>query len=78
MIDEFIFNNEEEAEMGQVQGIFNNMNAIAAHRAMMDSRGASFLNCIECGEEIPQARRIAVKGCERCISCQTIRDRLYR
>lgn len=27
--------------------------------------------CIDCGEEIPEARRLAERGCERCIACQT-------
>ncbi|MFV0626147.1 MAG: TraR/DksA C4-type zinc finger protein [Alphaproteobacteria bacterium] len=26
--------------------------------------------CLECGEEIPLARRNAVAGCEYCIDCQ--------
>ena len=27
--------------------------------------------CIECDEEIPLARREAVKGCKRCVTCQS-------
>ncbi len=26
--------------------------------------------CILCGEKIPPARRLAIKGCKRCIDCQ--------
>ncbi|MGE4334544.1 MAG: TraR/DksA family transcriptional regulator [Pigmentiphaga sp.] len=26
--------------------------------------------CIDCGEEIPLARRQAVPGCKRCVNCQ--------
>lgn len=26
--------------------------------------------CTDCGEEIPEQRRIAVPGCCRCIACQ--------
>lgn len=26
--------------------------------------------CIDCDEPIPEQRRIAVKGCERCADCQ--------
>lgn len=26
--------------------------------------------CIDCGERIPEARRLAVPGCCRCIDCQ--------
>lgn len=31
--------------------------------------------CLECGEEIPEARRNAVPGCKYCIECQEIIDR---
>jgi len=26
--------------------------------------------CVDCGEEIPAARRKALPGCPRCVSCQ--------
>jgi len=28
-------------------------------------------HCINCDEEIPEARRKAAPGCDRCIVCQT-------
>ncbi|MGX9517911.1 DksA/TraR family C4-type zinc finger protein [Vibrio mediterranei] len=34
------------------------------------SRGESALCCDECGELIPEARRIAIKGVRFCIQCQ--------
>lgn len=33
-------------------------------------------HCLECGEEIPAARRAALPGVTTCIQCQTNRDRL--
>lgn len=33
-------------------------------------KGESLLNCEECGQEIPEARREAVAGVRLCISCQ--------
>ena len=36
--------------------------------------GASALECIECGENIPQGRREALPGVATCISCQSGRD----
>ena len=30
------------------------------------------IECIDCEEIIPEARRKAVPGCERCVSCQEI------
>ncbi|SHF80261.1 transcriptional regulator, TraR/DksA family [Modicisalibacter ilicicola DSM 19980] len=38
-------------------------------------RGESLKYCEECGEEIPQARREAVKGVRLCIACQSERDK---
>jgi phage/conjugal plasmid C-4 type zinc finger TraR family protein len=38
-------------------------------------RGPSLTHCEECGEEIPEARRIAAPGVKLCVSCQTERDR---
>lgn len=32
--------------------------------------GASSLVCHTCGEDIPEARRLAVVACTRCINCQ--------
>lgn len=37
--------------------------------------GESAKYCIECGEEIPEARRLALPGVKHCIECQTIRDK---
>ncbi len=37
-------------------------------------RGASALECVECGEEIPQKRRDALPGVTTCVVCQKGRD----
>ena len=31
--------------------------------------------CVECGEEIPEARRRALPGAHTCVACQSGRDR---
>ena len=36
--------------------------------------GPAALQCVECGEDIPQRRRAAVPGVQTCIECQTARD----
>ena len=36
--------------------------------------GASEKFCIECGNEIPERRRLAVLGVKTCISCQSELD----
>ena len=37
-------------------------------------RGESLARCEECGKAIPEARRRAVPGVRRCVSCQSARD----
>lgn len=37
-------------------------------------QGESLTHCEECGEEIPAARREAIKGVRLCIECQSERD----
>ena len=32
----------------------------------------SATECIDCGSQIPEARRWAMPGCQRCVKCQTI------
>ncbi len=44
--------------------------AIQAHR--INHNAVSAEHCEECGEDIPQARRIAVPGCQTCAECQGI------
>ncbi|WP_376746746.1 MULTISPECIES: TraR/DksA C4-type zinc finger protein [Stutzerimonas stutzeri subgroup] len=40
-------------------------------------QGVSLTECEECGDEIPPARREAVKGCRLCIACQADEDKRY-
>ena len=70
--DDFVYNNEEEAEMGQLHAIHNNMNAVAAVRRRMQTQALqeSAVECEECGDEIPQARRLLVPGVQMCVYCQ--------
>ncbi|MGE4406058.1 TraR/DksA C4-type zinc finger protein [Pseudomonas sp.] len=44
--------------------------ALAAHRHKGGHPVPSRLDCEECGEEIPLARRRVVPGCRFCIDCQ--------
>lgn len=34
----------------------------------------SFIECIDCGDEIPEARRKAVPGCIRCVECEALNE----
>lgn len=42
--------------------------ALSAHRINRDAVSAT--HCIECDEELPEARRKAYPGCTMCVDCQ--------
>lgn len=48
--------------------------AVARARSRM-AAGESFRFCVECEEPIPEARRRAVPGVQRCVACQAGADR---
>ncbi len=43
-------------------------------RARRAPVGESLAECAECGEEIPEKRRLAIPGVKLCIDCQQERD----
>lgn len=65
----------EEAEIAQMQDMIFNMQALNAH-LRTQSNGPSLTHCEECGDEIPEARRLAVKACRHCISCKIELERM--
>ena len=75
--DDFVYNNEEEAEMGQLHAIHNNMNAIANVRRLLEAQASqpSLTHCEECGEEIPKKRQELIKGVKLCVFCQEQHER---
>ncbi|WP_425049573.1 DksA/TraR family C4-type zinc finger protein [Psychromarinibacter sp. S121] len=40
--------------------------------------GESLPECAECGEEIPEKRRLALPGVKLCIDCQQDRDGAFK
>lgn len=50
--------------------------AVASMR--INRNAASATHCEECGEDIPEARRIAVPGCQMCAECQGITEQLNK
>ena len=76
-LDDWQYNNEEEADMGQLHAIHNNLNHIASVQRKLQEQAqkpsAEF--CEECGEEIPEARRLAVPGVQLCVFCQERAER---
>jgi phage/conjugal plasmid C-4 type zinc finger TraR family protein len=47
--------------------------AVARARSRIP-RGESLTHCEDCGEEIPEKRRLAVPGVRRCVACQKEAD----
>jgi phage/conjugal plasmid C-4 type zinc finger TraR family protein len=43
-------------------------------QARRTPRGESLTHCAECGEEIPEARRLAIPGVKLCVECMSSRD----
>jgi phage/conjugal plasmid C-4 type zinc finger TraR family protein len=76
--DDFQYNNEEEAEMGQLHAIHLNMNAIADVRRKMQEQAAqpSLENCEECGDDIPEERRRLIPGVRLCVYCKEHEERV--
>ncbi|WP_246797781.1 TraR/DksA C4-type zinc finger protein [Burkholderia perseverans] len=50
----------------------------ATQRPGTDRESAEFCLDDACGEPIPEARRLAVPGCQFCIECQTRRETTRR
>ena len=77
MKDDFVYNNEEEAEMGQLHAIHNNMNAIADVQRKLAKQAAqpSLTHCEECGDEIPHKRQQLIPGVRLCVYCQERAER---
>jgi phage/conjugal plasmid C-4 type zinc finger TraR family protein len=50
--------------------------AVLAARARLAAAagGEGETHCVECGEEIPEARRRAMPGARTCVQCQSGRD----
>ena len=55
-----------------------NDNAIHDVRERLPDPDKEYLECVDCGDEIPEARRKAIPGCPRCVACQELIDKLPR
>ena len=79
-INDFEYNNEEEAEMAQLHSIHLHLNAIGKVQEQLAKQRAqpSLEECEDCGEDIPEERRKAQPGVTRCIYCQELFERKQR
>jgi phage/conjugal plasmid C-4 type zinc finger TraR family protein len=75
--DDWEYNNEEEAEMGQLHALHLNMNAVAdvQKRLQAQAQNPSLEECEDCGETIPEQRRLLIPGVTRCVHCQEFFER---
>ena len=49
--------------------------ALSSHlKANQSKLVVSAVNCVECGDLIPEARRLVVQGCQHCIYCQSLAE----
>ncbi len=63
------------AQDGAVQDQIDATVKDAVERARRNlAKGPSLSHCEECGESIPEARRLAVAGVRCCVACQSERD----
>lgn len=53
------------------------LNAIDFARSNLYS-GESFKYCTDCGDEIPEKRRVVLSGVKRCVKCQSKVDNSYK
>lgn len=78
-MDNHSYHNEnlEESEFGQLQAMHLNMNALAAVQRQLaeQAQNASAEFCEDCGEPIPEARRLAIPGVQLCVHCKSHRER---
>lgn len=64
-MDEHMIELAEQAMAEQLQRSIDNR---------VQYQGVSLSECEECGDDIPEARQEAVKGCRLCFDCQQAAD----
>jgi phage/conjugal plasmid C-4 type zinc finger TraR family protein len=62
---------ENQFEQAQLREEQQRNEALASR---VQYQGESARECVECDAAIPEARRAAVPGCQRCIDCQQLRE----
>jgi phage/conjugal plasmid C-4 type zinc finger TraR family protein len=53
------------------------LDAVLTARARMPA-GEGAASCDDCGEDIPEKRRLALAGARTCVACQSARDATIR
>ncbi|ARB05808.1 hypothetical protein fHeYen901_35 [Yersinia phage fHe-Yen9-01] len=65
---------KDGAEQLEVQAV---VDAGIIHARAQIFKGVSEKNCLDCGDTIPEQRRIAVAGVKYCIGCQNSHDSIF-
>ena len=55
------------------QTLKDNLNRVKQNATVNNNTS---INCLDCGEEIPKARRLAIKNANYCLTCQSDLDKL--
>ncbi|MGY6039054.1 TraR/DksA C4-type zinc finger protein [Aeromonas sp. AE23HZ002T15] len=63
-------------ELERLADISEQQLAARIHAARIAGTGPHY--CIDCDDPIPQARREASRGCERCTDCQTLHETIHQ
>ncbi|WCZ66179.1 hypothetical protein [Yersinia phage MHG19] len=66
---------KDGAEQDEIAAV---VQAAVAHARSQMSNRESLFRCFECDEEIPEARRKALKGVQFCIECQEENDSIFK
>lgn len=76
--EKFEYNNEEEAEIAQINNLQMNALAVNGVRKQLEEqrKRPSAEECEECGEAIPKARQKAIPGVQMCVYCQNRFERI--
>lgn len=62
----------DQADMAQMEAEMIS-EAMMRFRAS-EQQGESLAECEKCGNEIPKARREAIKACRLCVECQSVNE----
>jgi phage/conjugal plasmid C-4 type zinc finger TraR family protein len=65
----------DECDLASDCALRDQADALAKHRSKRTPGAISRMQCIECGEDIPEKRRQAVQGCTRCVLCESENER---
>jgi phage/conjugal plasmid C-4 type zinc finger TraR family protein len=76
-LEQLDVSSSEEGEQAQANALIREAQALDSVRQKLAKQRSqpSFSHCDACGEEIPEARRIAVPGVTMCIYCQSKSER---